>query len=230
MKPCSSLHSYAYPYNLQNDVIGLVDGNGSKMVSYTYDVWGKMISKTGMLASTLGKLNPFRYRGYVFDEETGLYYLRSRYYSPTWDRFINADEIIGGKHMLLTHNLYSYCLNTVPNAIDRNGHSSHSFVASVKKMAPLVVKAMKCVIASVGAELQLIANRTKAKQALVDIGRKQSEYLLYPYGGADNAVFEGAFGKSIWFYNQVTHNAPMEYKQEDHGGSLAWRSFTSAGR
>lgn len=49
-------------------------------------------------------------------------------------------------------------------------------------------------------------------KALVDIGRKQNEYLQYPYGGADNAAFEGAFGKYIWFYNQVTHNAPMDYK------------------
>ena len=92
MRTCSSLHSYAYPYNLQGDVIGLVDGNGTKMVSYTYDAWGKMISKTGTLATTLGTLQPFRYRGYIFDEETGLYYLRSRYYNPNLCRFINADD------------------------------------------------------------------------------------------------------------------------------------------
>lgn len=62
------------------------------MVSYTYDAWGKMISKTGTLATTLGMLQPFRYRGYIFDEETGLYYLRSRYYNPNLCRFINADD------------------------------------------------------------------------------------------------------------------------------------------
>lgn len=63
------------------------------MVSYSYDVWGKPISKTGTLANTLGKLNPFRYRGYIFDEETGLYYLRSRYYNPNLCRFINTDDV-----------------------------------------------------------------------------------------------------------------------------------------
>ena len=62
------------------------------MVSYTYDACGKMISKTGTLATTLGTLQPFRYRGYIFDEETGLYYLRSRYYNPNLCRFINADD------------------------------------------------------------------------------------------------------------------------------------------
>ena len=58
------------------------DANGNKVVEYKYDAWGKPISKTGSLASTLGTLNPFRYRGYVYDEETNLYYLRSRYYHP----------------------------------------------------------------------------------------------------------------------------------------------------
>lgn len=62
------------------------------MVSYNCDAWGKMISKTGTLATTLGTLQPFRYRGCIFDEETGLYYLRSRYYNPNLCRFINADD------------------------------------------------------------------------------------------------------------------------------------------
>ena len=74
--------AYAYLYNLQGDVIALVDANGSKVVEYKYDAWGKPTSKSGSLANTLGTLNPFRYRGYIFDEETDLYYLRSRYYKP----------------------------------------------------------------------------------------------------------------------------------------------------
>lgn len=72
--------SYGYVKNLQGDVIGIVNASGAYVVQYAYDAWGRMISKTGSLASTLGSLNPFRYRGYVFDEETGLYYLRSRFF------------------------------------------------------------------------------------------------------------------------------------------------------
>ena len=85
---------YAYLHNLQGDIVGIIDSTGVEVVKYTYDAWGKILSTTGTLANTLGKINPFRYRGYVYDEETGLYYLRSRYYHPTWDRFINADCII----------------------------------------------------------------------------------------------------------------------------------------
>ena len=115
--------AYAYLYNLQGDVIGLVDSNGTKMVSYSYDAWGKMISKTGSLASTLGTIQPFRYRGYVFDEETGLYYLRSRYYSSTIQRFISSDLVVGFVGQLFTHNQYTYCENNPINYVDRNGLS-----------------------------------------------------------------------------------------------------------
>ena len=81
------------------------------MVEYKYDAWGKIIGRTGSLVSTLGCLNPFRYRGYVYDEETGLYYLKSRYYNPKWGRFINADEILGQTGEVLSHNLFAYCKN-----------------------------------------------------------------------------------------------------------------------
>ena len=64
------------------------------MVSYTYDPWGAPLSVSGTMASTLGAANPLRYRGYVYDSETGLYYLSSRYYNPVWGRFINADSLI----------------------------------------------------------------------------------------------------------------------------------------
>ena len=71
--------AYAYLYNLQGDVIALVDANGSKVVEYKYDAWGNPLSKTGTLATTLGTLQPFRYRGYAYDEETCRYYLYNRY-------------------------------------------------------------------------------------------------------------------------------------------------------
>ena len=67
--------------HLQGDAVALIDANGTQVVEYGYDVWSNPISKTGSLAATIGTLNPFRYRGYVYDEETGLYYLRSRVYN-----------------------------------------------------------------------------------------------------------------------------------------------------
>lgn len=96
---------YAYVKSLQGDIVAILDENGNTVVSYGYDAWGAPLWCTGELAETLGKVQPFRYRGYVFDEETGLYYLRSRYYNPRWGRFVNADGAI------IQKNLFAYCSN-----------------------------------------------------------------------------------------------------------------------
>ena len=117
---------YGYVHNLQGDIIAIVDGSGNRVVEYTYDAWGKELSKTGTLATTLGSLNPFRYRGYVFDEETGLYYLRSRYYNPAWGRFVNADTLLGSPDELLTHNIFAYCENKVVSYYDNSGNEKTS--------------------------------------------------------------------------------------------------------
>ena len=111
---------YGYVKNLQGDIVGIIDNNGTEVVKYSYDAWGKVMSTSGSKAGTLGKANPFRYRGYVYDEETGLYYLRSRYYSPEWGRFLNADLMVG-KNELLSNNVYCYCGNLPVNRIDKDG-------------------------------------------------------------------------------------------------------------
>ena len=107
--------AYAYVKSLQGDIVAILDENGNTVVSYGYDAWGSPLWCTGELAETLGKVQPFRYRGYVFDEETGLYYLRSRYYNPQWGRFANADALID-------QNLYSYCKNSPMKFHDPSGY------------------------------------------------------------------------------------------------------------
>ena len=86
------------------------------MVSYTYDAWGVPTGTTGTTANTLGEINPFRYRGYVYDEETGLYYLRSRYYNPVVLRFINADT-----YYVPPYNQFCYCTLNPIARIDPEG-------------------------------------------------------------------------------------------------------------
>ena len=75
--------NYFYVRNLQNDMTTLVDEDGNEVVHYTYDSWGN-----------IGQQNPFRYRGYFYDTETGMYYLKSRYYDPELRRFISADSVM----------------------------------------------------------------------------------------------------------------------------------------
>ena len=113
---------YYYLRNAQSDIVKLIDKTGATVVEYRYDSWGKLLSTSGSLASTLGKNNPFRYRGYVYDEETGFYYVSSRYYDPEIGRFINADDIaylgMGG---LTSYNLFAYCGNNPVMGYDPYG-------------------------------------------------------------------------------------------------------------
>lgn len=74
------------------------------------------------MMTTLGALNPLRYRSYVYDRETGLYYLQSRYYSPSWGRFINADNITDSGDSIKGYNLFVYSANNPANYSDPNGH------------------------------------------------------------------------------------------------------------
>ena len=96
---------------MQSDIVAILDENGNTVVSYGYDAWGAPLWCTGELAETLGKVQPFRYRGYVFDEETGLYYLRSRYYNPWWGRFINSDVLLCISKTSKSINQFAYCAN-----------------------------------------------------------------------------------------------------------------------
>ena len=119
MKPTKE--TYYYPRNAQGDAVKLIDKTGATVVEYTYDTWGKLLSTTGSLAATFGAEQPFRYRGYVYDEETGWYYLQSRYYNPEVGRFISADVYLSTGQGVLGHNAYAYCGNNPVNFVDPTG-------------------------------------------------------------------------------------------------------------
>ena len=108
---------YYYITNLQGDVISIVDGSGAVVASYSYDPYGNVLTATGTLAET----NPLRYRGYVYDTETRLYYLQSRYYDPSIGRFINADSYASTGQGVLGHNMFAYCNNSPANFCDPGG-------------------------------------------------------------------------------------------------------------
>ena len=105
---------YFYLYNGLGDVVGLVDNSNQVVVRYQYNSWGKVTSTQDTSGVSLETLNPFRYRKYVYDPETGLYCLGSRYYDPEVGRFVNADDtdvIFAKPQELGSKNLYAYCDN-----------------------------------------------------------------------------------------------------------------------
>ena len=98
---------YYYITNLQGDVMSIVDAQGEVVAAYEYDPYGNILTATGPLAD----VNPLRYRGYVYDNETNFYYLQSRYYDPEIARFLNADSYASTGQGVLGNNMFAYCLN-----------------------------------------------------------------------------------------------------------------------
>ena len=111
---------YYYITNLQGDVMQLVNANGNIVASYDYDPYGKVISATG----TMAEINPLRYRGYVYDTESGLYYLQSRYYDPEIGRFLNHDVVFDTDTGFQGFNLFVYCGNNPVCRTDISGMDS----------------------------------------------------------------------------------------------------------
>ena len=118
---------YYYITNLQGDVMSLERADGGSGATYAYDAWGNILRMSG----TLAELNPLRYRGYVYDQETGFYYLNSRYYDPAVGRFINSDEYASTGQGLLGNNMYAYCQNNPVKHIDSQGTFINTITGAV---------------------------------------------------------------------------------------------------
>lgn len=122
--------TYYFAYNAQGDVIGIYDFSGRLMAAYDYDEWGNCTVNVLAADSNghaidspdhIAHVNPFRYRGYFYDAETGFYYLNSRYYDPGTGRFINSDIELSGNASIQGYNLFAYCMNNPVNMQDTSG-------------------------------------------------------------------------------------------------------------
>ena len=119
--------AYFFVKNLQGDITAIMSYTGTVVAKYTYDAWGKLLSvrdgnNQAVTSPThIANLNPFRYRGYIYDTETGLYYLNSRYYDAEVGRFISPDQCISTGQGVLSFNMYAYCGNNPVNMADPTG-------------------------------------------------------------------------------------------------------------
>ena len=180
--------AYAYVKSLQGDIVAILDENGNTVVSYGYDAWGAPLWCTGELAETLGKVQPFRYRGYVYDEETGLYYLRSRYYTPTWCRFISIDAFVDTTDDVVSKSLFVYCSNNPIVHSDPTGEAWWEWAIG----ALVVVGCIAVAAATGGVAAAVVAGVTTAAAA-IDGG-----YCAIESGGSfEDGFLAGAVGGAV---------------------------------
>lgn len=121
--------TFTYIRNELGDVVSVLDDNSNEVISYTYDEWGNIITQSSSSTYpeyyySLMLVNPFRYRGYIYDYETGLYYLNTRYYDPFTHTFLTIDDY---KYLDISNisgvNLYCYCSYNPIMYKDENGNS-----------------------------------------------------------------------------------------------------------
>ncbi|EYE87575.1 hypothetical protein Q428_12455, partial [Fervidicella metallireducens AeB] len=194
---------YYYIRNAQGDIIGLLDGTGTQVVSYTYDSWGKLISIEGSLKDSVGVKNPYRYRGYRYDEETQLYYLQSRYYNPEFCRMLNADDtdILTQQHELLGKNLFAYCTNDPINHSDDDGFWKLPNWAKVTIGVVAIGVAVAAAVATGGAAVPALATAAKlaASSAILSGGiGAVSGYVSGGRKGALRGAIDGAADGFMW--------------------------------
>ena len=199
---------YYYLYNVQGDVIAIMRAaTGQVVARYSYDAWGKC-TVTNATGYTVGEKNPFRYRGYYYDTETGLYYLNSRYYNPEFGRFISADNAISNSGKSVNgYNLFAYCFNNPVNMDDQAGNWPKLLesIAKAVAVAAVIVTAVVVVAAVTagtgGAALVAgIAFGTSCGGLVGGLAneRKQESFINGCAGGAANGFIQSvgtaAFG------------------------------------
>ena len=241
--------AYAYLYNQQDNIIGLVDNAGVQVVSYSYDAWGQIINTTGSLANTLGKLNPFKYRGYIYDEETGLYYLRSRYYNPDLCRFINADDVesMGADGDINGYQLFIYCMNDPVNLKDEAGSWSLPNWAKIAISAAIIIGAavvatvatggVACIAAgaAIGAANGAVSGAvggaiTGAIQSRIETGSWDNALEAAVDGAVDGFIIGGITSKFCFVAGTLIHTedglVPIEEIKPDQ---LVWAEDPETG-
>ena len=176
---------------MQGNIIALIDSSGTTVVQYNYDAWGnhKVVDANGNdIESGIGVLNPFRYRGYYYDTETGLYYLKTRYYDPEVGRFISQDSIeYANPEVLNGINLYAYCSNNPVIYEDPTGHSFWNSFLKVFVGVVVVVATAALAVATAGTAIGTITAGAAVGAAIGFAG-----------GGVSGAISAGLNGTNVF--------------------------------
>ncbi|RCX18763.1 RHS repeat-associated protein [Anaerobacterium chartisolvens] len=198
----SSNEASYFMYNGHGDVVQTVNAAGEVQNSYDYDIWGNPTLTVEEYACAI------RYAGEFMDAETGLYYLRARYYDPYVGRFISEDSYWGEDSSPLSLNRYTYCENDPVNYIDPTGHLKQGDEKLTQSAQLQIVELTKqWYAASTQAEKQKITNKANAiRNESGNIARvSESSHNSSFYSGFSSSISDGSsMSKSEW--NSIANN------------------------
>ena len=179
---------FYFVFNAQGDVVQLLDSWGNVQANYSYDTWGRCTATdsngNALSSDSIGMINPFRYRGYYYDNETGLYYLQSRYYDPVVGRFLNADSQLNPQQGSIGCNMFAYCGN---NPVSKEDPTGHAFM--------FVTAAIGAVVGAVAGGI-IAAKEGKNVWAGIGIGAAAGGLIGLGAGAAASAVLAGSITAS----------------------------------
>lgn len=226
---------YWFERNPLGDIVAVYNDLGTKLISYLYDAWGNAAISyaAGVNAISIPAKNPFRYRGYYYDKDLGLYYLQSRYYDPKIGRWINADSVISGVGGdIRGYNMFAYCMNNPVNMSDPTGNWPKWIKNTVKWIATNIVKPIVKTVQETLSQVDLTystgINVSGTPSAFIFNGQigvsmdTKGNVAIQASGGAGVTGSDPSI--SITRYRSVT-NAPNINKLNDSyyqiGGSIA---------
>jgi len=214
-------NTYYYIRNSLGNITGLADVNGNRVVAYTYDPWGKILSTSNPSGLSIAYLNPFRYKGYYYDTEAGLYYVNSRYYDPETGRWISPEPNVDFEEFdegagLLGYNLYAYCANNPIMYKDETGEG-------ITLVCVLVFTGIGLIVGAVGGN-HYAKNKKKLKPS---DGWDYWKYVVGfgVIGGAVGALVGWGAGALITKFGVSTAATSIT-----KGGGVRFSSFSSLKR
>jgi len=177
--------SYYYVTNLQGDVVALMNANHEIVAEYLYDAWGNILSVTNGNGYELSpssyhiaNFNPLRYRGYVYDNETGFYYLQSRYYDPVVGRFVSIDNTVSGVNgPIIGYNLFAYGFNNPTNLDDSSGNWP-KWVNKIKESVTNTVEKVKNKVSNAYSKVKTLVNNVKTDKKNFDLKNQDESVVL----------------------------------------------------
>ena len=177
---------YYFIKNLQGDVIAIVDKDAQTVARYSYDAWGVPEIKLDSSTCQIATINPFRYRGYYYDEEIGMYYLQSRYYDAGVGRFVNADVVIniGFVDSVLTNDIYTFCNNDPVNETDIDG----AIISAVLKVVGRMI-----LYAAMNVGIQYLADKFLSLIYRKKVKSDKSVYISVALQGAIDGFWNSGF-------------------------------------